>query len=191
MTSTVRRTQPASARRGAACSPACSSCASAPRSRLPAARPGGDEALGQARAVLVVRVARELRASQRAPHRRDHRRADARRRDRPAGPRQPRAGARPTPIGGPSRRRCRDGDPGASAGAKEATPSFSSTNVQEAGIDEPDIVKTDGKRVFAIADGKLYALDAGDGAPKLVGSLDARPARARTRSSSAAIACSS
>jgi uncharacterized secreted protein with C-terminal beta-propeller domain len=58
------------------------------------------------------------------------------------------------------------------AGAKESSPSFSSTNVQEAGIDEPDIVKTDGKRVFAIADGTLYALDAADGAPKLVGSLD-------------------
>ena len=62
--------------------------------------------------------------------------------------------------------------PQASAGVKESTPSFSSTNVQEAGIDEPDIVKTDGKRVFAIADQKLYALDAGDGAPKIIGSLD-------------------
>ena len=52
-----------------------------------------------------------------------------------------------------------------------ASPTFSSTNVQEAGIDEPDIVKTDGRRVFAIADGKLYALDVTSGAPKLVGSL--------------------
>jgi len=57
------------------------------------------------------------------------------------------------------------------SGGKEAAPSFSSTNVQEAGIDEPDIVKTDGKRVFAIADGKLYALAVADGTPKLVGSL--------------------
>ncbi len=56
-------------------------------------------------------------------------------------------------------------------GAKESSPAFSSTNVQEAGIDEPDIVKTDGKRVFAIADGKLYALEAAGGAPKLVGAL--------------------
>ena len=62
--------------------------------------------------------------------------------------------------------------PGASSGAKESTPSFSSTNVQEAGIDEPDIVKTDGRRVFAIADSTLYALDAADGAPKLVGALE-------------------
>jgi len=58
----------------------------------------------------------------------------------------------------------------ATEGAK-ADPSFSSTNVQEAGIDEPDIVKTDGKRVFAIADRTLYALDATGGAPKIVGSL--------------------
>jgi uncharacterized secreted protein with C-terminal beta-propeller domain len=59
-----------------------------------------------------------------------------------------------------------------SAGSKETSPSFSSTNVQEAGIDEPDIVKTDGRRVFAIANSKLFALDVADGAPKLVGALD-------------------
>ncbi len=61
--------------------------------------------------------------------------------------------------------------PTATADAKEAAPSFSSTNVQEAGIDEPDVVKTDGKRVFAIANGTLYALLAQDGAPKIAGSL--------------------
>ena len=44
--------------------------------------------------------------------------------------------------------------------------------MQEAGIDEPDIVKTDGRRVFAISDDRLYALDAADGTPKLVGALD-------------------
>ena len=60
--------------------------------------------------------------------------------------------------------------PQASAGTKESTPSFSSTNVQEAGIDEPDIVKTDGRRVFAIVNGKLLALDTTGTAPMLVGS---------------------
>ncbi len=75
-------------------------------------------------------------------------------------------------IGGPVPPPAAATSPSTTAGAKEAAPSFSSTNVQEAGIDEPDIVKTDGKRVFAIADGKLYALDAGDGAPKLAGSLE-------------------
>lgn len=58
------------------------------------------------------------------------------------------------------------------AGAGTATPTFSTTNVQEAGVDEPDIVKTDGKHVFAIANGTLRALDVTGDAPKLVGSLD-------------------
>lgn len=48
---------------------------------------------------------------------------------------------------------------------------FSATNVQEAGVDEPDIVKTDGKRVFAVADGTLRALDVSGPGPRLVGSL--------------------
>jgi uncharacterized secreted protein with C-terminal beta-propeller domain len=48
---------------------------------------------------------------------------------------------------------------------------FSQTNVQEAGVDEPDIVKTDGRRVFAIAGGVLRALDASGDLPRLVGSL--------------------
>jgi uncharacterized secreted protein with C-terminal beta-propeller domain len=61
--------------------------------------------------------------------------------------------------------------PQRSEAGTSSSPSFSSTNVQEAGIDEPDIVKTDGKRVFAIANGKLLALDSAGGSPKLVGSL--------------------
>ncbi len=35
----------------------------------------------------------------------------------------------------------------------------STTNVHEQGVDEPDIVKTDGKRVVSIADGKLRVID--------------------------------
>ena len=62
--------------------------------------------------------------------------------------------------------------PTATAGESKAAPSFSSTNVQEAGVDEPDIVKTDGKRVLAIVNGKLNALDVTGAAPKLVGSLE-------------------
>lgn len=62
--------------------------------------------------------------------------------------------------------------PAASGADKGATaPAFSSTNVQEAGVDEPDVVKTDGKRVFAIAGGQLYAIDVTGDAPKVVGSL--------------------
>src|SRR3954447_3877430 len=48
---------------------------------------------------------------------------------------------------------------------------FSTTNVQEAGVDEPDEVKTDGKTVFAAENGRLYALDARSSPPKLVGSI--------------------
>jgi hypothetical protein len=47
----------------------------------------------------------------------------------------------------------------------------SRTNVQEAGVDEPDIVKTDGSRIFAIAGGKLHAVDARSDPPRLLGSL--------------------
>jgi uncharacterized secreted protein with C-terminal beta-propeller domain len=48
--------------------------------------------------------------------------------------------------------------------ANNATPpaqqqDHSTTNVHEQGVDEPDIVKTDGKRVFSIADGKLRVID--------------------------------
>ncbi len=37
---------------------------------------------------------------------------------------------------------------------------YSSTNTQEAGVDEPDIVKTDGKRIVAIIDSELRVVDA-------------------------------
>ncbi|MEV0581641.1 beta-propeller domain-containing protein [Nonomuraea sp. NPDC050310] len=37
---------------------------------------------------------------------------------------------------------------------------FSSTNVHEAGVDEPDLVKTDGKRVVTVSKGVLRVIDA-------------------------------
>jgi uncharacterized secreted protein with C-terminal beta-propeller domain len=52
----------------------------------------------------------------------------------------------------------------------ESQRDYSTTNVQEAGIDEPDIVKTDGERIFAIAGGRLHAVDASS-FPRLLGSL--------------------
>jgi Beta propeller domain len=48
---------------------------------------------------------------------------------------------------------------------------FSRTNVQEAGIDEPDVVKTDGSRLFAISRGTLHAVDVRAETPRLLGSL--------------------
>jgi hypothetical protein len=62
--------------------------------------------------------------------------------------------------------------PDAKATPATAAPSFSTTNVQEAGVDEPDIVKTDGRHVFAISDGTLRAIDVSGDAPRLVGALD-------------------
>ena len=58
------------------------------------------------------------------------------------------------------------------ASAKVAGQDFSTTNVQEAGVDEPDIVKSDGTRVFAIARNRLYAIDASGPTPRIAGSLD-------------------
>jgi hypothetical protein len=57
------------------------------------------------------------------------------------------------------------------AGGKGTTQDTSGTNVQEAGVDEPDIVKTDGRWIFALAQGKLHAVDARSDKPKLAGSL--------------------
>ena len=48
----------------------------------------------------------------------------------------------------------------------------SGTNVQEAGVDEPDIVKTDGTRIFAVAGQQLHAIDARAATPRLLGSLE-------------------
>jgi hypothetical protein len=49
---------------------------------------------------------------------------------------------------------------------------FSTTNVQENGVDEPDIVKTDGKRIFVAMNSHLYSLEAQDsGPPKLLDSI--------------------
>src|SRR4051812_3069474 len=43
----------------------------------------------------------------------------------------------------------------ASAGTGAAGDAFSGTNVQEAGIDEPDVVKTDGKIMYVLDEGVL------------------------------------
>lgn len=60
--------------------------------------------------------------------------------------------------------------------ARTDEPEFSGTNVQEEGIDEPDSVKTDGKTIFAVSNGKVFATRAGDN-PALIGSLDVQNAQ--------------
>src|SRR5918999_1037484 len=62
------------------------------------------------------------------------------------------------------------GEDRVSGGAEEED--FSRTNVQEAGVDEPDIVKTDGTRLFVLARGVLHAVDARAAVPRRLGSLD-------------------
>ena len=49
---------------------------------------------------------------------------------------------------------------------------FSGTNVQVAGVDEPDIVKTDGNRILAVAQGRLHYVDVSGEAPQYLGSVD-------------------
>ena len=80
------------------------------------------------------------------------------------------------PVGPPARGGpVAEGAPGAPAptaapdGAGSGT-DYSTTNNQEAGVDEPDIVKTDGERIYAISGTKLHVIDAR--APKLLGSLE-------------------
>jgi len=48
---------------------------------------------------------------------------------------------------------------------------FSGTNVQERGVDEPDLVKTDGRRVFAVIDGALKVIDVTGAAPVVVATM--------------------
>ncbi len=52
---------------------------------------------------------------------------------------------------------------------------FSGTNVQEEGVDEPDLVKTNGNTVFAVANGKLRAVDVAGAKPRLLDSLALEP----------------
>src|SRR4051812_32074221 len=54
--------------------------------------------------------------------------------------------------------------------AESAVPDFSGTNTQETDVDEPDVIKTDGRRIFAVTDGTLRVIDATSGA--LTGNLE-------------------
>jgi hypothetical protein len=63
--------------------------------------------------------------------------------------------------------------PTAAAPAAKDTSStpFSTTNNQEANVDEPDLVKTDGKHIYAVSDRVLRVVDVTGAQPKLVGEL--------------------
>ncbi|MDO8210668.1 beta-propeller domain-containing protein [Conexibacter sp. CPCC 206217] len=77
--------------------------------------------------------------------------------------------AMPTPAAGMPETDSATAAPGGSAVGEE--PDFSSTNVQEDGVDEPDTVKTDGRRIFTIARGKFVELDARSATPRVLGTL--------------------
>ncbi|MCD6725643.1 MAG: beta-propeller domain-containing protein, partial [Solirubrobacteraceae bacterium] len=57
------------------------------------------------------------------------------------------------------------------AGAPTAADAFSGTNVQEASVDEADLVKSDGRRLFALHGELLLAIDIGGSQPRLLGEL--------------------
>src|SRR5438477_531931 len=48
---------------------------------------------------------------------------------------------------------------------------YSGTNVQETGVDEPDLVKTDGNTLFTIDGNQLESVDVRGAAPKLLDTL--------------------
>jgi uncharacterized secreted protein with C-terminal beta-propeller domain len=64
------------------------------------------------------------------------------------------------------------GDAAASrAGSVPTGRSYSETNVQTAGVDEPDIVKTDGQRLIVLSDQRLMVFDVSTDRPALLGTL--------------------
>ncbi len=82
-----------------------------------------------------------------------------------------------TPMPVADRQSAMEGDaqptvaPAPAAAAPEAGVDYSTTNVQEQGVDEPDAVKTDGRRMYIAMNAKLYALDITGEAPRLLGTL--------------------
>ncbi|MEE8375611.1 MAG: beta-propeller domain-containing protein [Acidimicrobiia bacterium] len=58
------------------------------------------------------------------------------------------------------------------AAADSSVPNYSSTNVQVIGVDEPDIVKTDGKRIVVLSEGNLIIADVTGDEPEVTGRLN-------------------
>ncbi|RPI24752.1 MAG: benzoate transporter [Actinobacteria bacterium] len=65
-----------------------------------------------------------------------------------------------------------EGDAAEDTGGSGATPPVTSTNLQEAGVDEPDLVKTDGERIVVVSGQRLHLLTIDGGDLTLVGSVD-------------------
>ncbi|MEH0820750.1 MULTISPECIES: beta-propeller domain-containing protein [unclassified Micromonospora] len=63
--------------------------------------------------------------------------------------------------------------PAAAGRADAAAKGYSGTNTHEVGVDEPDLVKTDGKRIVTVSHGKLYVVD--PATRRLTGELELAP----------------
>ncbi|HUP70173.1 MAG TPA: beta-propeller domain-containing protein [Acidimicrobiales bacterium] len=61
--------------------------------------------------------------------------------------------------------------PAEAAGDMKAGVDYSGTNVQEEGVDEPDLVKTDGKRLVTMAGGRLRIVDLTGERPRVAATL--------------------
>ena len=79
-----------------------------------------------------------------------------------------RGGPEPFPVAAPEQDSA--GGDGEAPGGND----FSGTNNQEEGVDEPDFVKTDGKRLYVVWDSTLYVFDLTGGEPQLAGTLELR-----------------
>ena len=101
-----------------------------------------------------------------------HARTQALRIVEPAGiPFRPQPGVAFPGLAGPREDSAGTPPQAAPAAGADGAPEHSTTNVQEKGVDEPDLVKTDGRHVFAIAGGALRVIDVRGAEPKVVGKL--------------------
>lgn len=57
------------------------------------------------------------------------------------------------------------------ASGESAAPDFSETNVQVEGVDEPDLAKSDGRRIVLISEGELVVVDVSSDEPEITGRL--------------------
>ena len=77
------------------------------------------------------------------------------------------------PAAGQSSDTYRSESKSAHADAADAVgPGATGTNLQEAGVDEPDVAKTDGRHVYSLTGGTLRITDVGGDSPRVRGSYD-------------------
>ncbi|MYW01719.1 benzoate transporter [Streptomyces sp. SID3343] len=78
--------------------------------------------------------------------------------DQPKSARVPNEAGAPAPQA-PNALAPEQADSGSASDSGAAAPDHSTTNTQEKGVDEPDLVKTDGRRVVTVAGGNLSVVD--------------------------------